>query len=300
MLKRGAVSDWIIYQLVCILSFGLSLLPLNASFWLARQLGNLLYFCMPNRRKVTLENIQAALGQELTVKQQKKIARTAFQNAGLSIVELFLVKKIKHEARKRIRLMGNEHLEKAFSNGKGVLLVISHLVSWELLAFLPYLTDHLWSVVVKDIRNPYLNKKIDSLRREMKLMPIAKAGSIKEVLRKFRRNEGVAILTDQWAGNDGLWLDFFGRPTSTTSIPARLAKQTGCALIPAYCLRDAAGRYSINIEPQIEFNEVEKNWEVAMTGRLSRVLERQIRTYPEQWMWGHRRWKKKPAFSRAG
>lgn len=289
---------WLTFQWIRFFSFLLSLLPLNAAFWLARQAGNLCYVIMPQRRRVALGNIRSALGG--TPVEQRDLARASFQNAALSIVELFLVRKIRRQARERFRLLGNEHLEKAFAHGKGVLLVISHLGSWELLAFLPYLTGQPWSVIVKDIHNPYLNRRIDGLRREMNLVPISKAGSIKEVLRKLKHNEGVAVLIDQWAGGEGLWLDFFGRATSTTSIPARLAQKTGCLLVPAYCLRDASGHFSIHIEPAVESGREEAaDWENTMTKKLNRILEDQIRAHPRQWTWTHRRWKDKPAFSRA-
>jgi len=76
-----------------------------------------------------------------------------------------------------------------------------------------------------------------------------------------------------------------------TSMPARLAKRTGCALIPACCLRLSAGQYSIELEEPLEFEADDKSWERSMTVRLNKSLEQKIRTYPEQWTWGHRRWK---------
>jgi lauroyl/myristoyl acyltransferase len=35
-------------------------------------------------------------------------------------------------------------------------------------------------------------------------------------------------------------------------------------------------------------------WETTVTQDLNSVLERQILGHPEQWLWGHRRWKEKP------
>ena len=91
--------------------------------------------------------------------------------------------------------------------------------------------------------------------------------------------------------SDGLWIDFFGKPTSTTSVPARLALRTGAALIPAYCLREASGQYRICIKPEVPIEGGPQDAEKATTSQLNRLLEKEFLEHPEQWIWNHRRWK---------
>jgi KDO2-lipid IV(A) lauroyltransferase len=65
--------------------------------------------------------------------------------------------------------------------------------------------------------------------------------------------------------------------------------------MPAYCLREPGGFYTLQMDEPIEFPpEDHPNWEKEVTQTLSRRLEEQIRRRPEQWMWTHRRWKPKP------
>lgn len=291
--------DLLVYSMVCLISALANLFPIGLSAWIARRVADLSYLLLRDRRKVALENINRAFGNSITDERKKQIARAAFQSAALSMMELFIVKKIAKDAAERFVLLGNDALEEAFKKKKGVVLVIAHIGSWEYLSFLPYRTGRNWSVVVKDIKNPYVNRKIDTLRRVMKVTPIPKDGSIRRVLKALKNGDGVAILIDQWAGDEGLWIDFFGTPTSTTSIPARLAERTGCALIPAFCLRKSPGRYEIHLEKAYEYDPSTYGWEVRITRELNRLLEEQIRRHPEQWLWGHRRWKEKPAAVRA-
>ncbi|HTL47571.1 MAG TPA: lysophospholipid acyltransferase family protein [Verrucomicrobiae bacterium] len=274
-------------------------LPLNALEWITRRAGDLSCLFMPKRRGVAAANIDKAFGSSLSDAQKKNLVRAAFQHAALSIAELFLVRRIAARAREHFSLMGNEVLEKAFARGNGVVLVISHIGSWEYLSFLPFLTGQRWSVVVKHIKNPFMNREIDALRRVMTVTPILKNNSTRKVLQELKEDHGVAILIDQWAGPEGIWSPLFGAETSTTSIPARLAKRTGCALVPAYCVRTAPWKYEIQIHPEVPVQEPEGDWETATTRELDRLLERQILKYPEQWMWGHRRWKDKPSSLRA-
>lgn len=289
------MKDWIIYQIARFVTGCLALLPFPVIFWIARQAGSLCYFLMPLRRKIALENIRAALKNSLTLREQEHLARTSFQNISLSIVELFLIRKIRKEAHKLFRWSNREHFDEGFCKGRGIILTVSHAGSWELLGILPYLTPYAVSVVVKIIRNPYLNDRINDLRREMKLVPIPKMGAARDVLKRLKKNECVGILIDQWAGAEGTWVDFFGRGTSTTTLPARLAKKTGACLMPAYCLREPGGYYTLQMDRPIEFPpDDHPNWEKEVTQTLSRRLEEQIRKRPEQWIWTHRRWKPKP------
>jgi len=148
--------------------------------------------------------------------------------------------------------------------------------------------------VVKTLKNIHVDSIMNRFRETTSLRPIPKKNAAKKILCEIRKNHLVAVLIDQWAGNEGIWTDFFNVGTSTTSIPARLAEKTGCALVPAYCLRTDNGRYAIHIEGPLDWDVRDSGWEDHVTGKLNQALERQIREHPEQWLWGHRRWKPKP------
>ena len=288
---------WQFYGIQALVFF-LNVLPFSLSGWIAKSVGCLFYFCAIKRRNIALDNLEKAYGNTLSSVKKKAIARRSFENTALSILELFLIKKIKEKASQHFVVKGRENLDAALSQGKGVVLITSHLGSWEYLAFLFYLTKIPCSVIVKNVKNSFLDKGIDDLRRETTVTPIPKRKAIREALSELKNNHAVPVLIDQLAGRDGLWIDFFGSPTSTTSLPARLAKKTDCLLVPAYCLRKSAGQYEILVFPQVPLPPVGKEWEGSVTQNLNKLLELHIRQYPEQWLWAHRRWKIKPETSR--
>lgn len=282
------------HSMVRFLKWLATVLPVAAADWVARRFGDLSYLVLGNRRKIARENIDRAFGDSLPPGRKKEIARSAFQSAALSMMELFTVEKTVQEADTRFKLFGNDSLEAAFNRGKGVVLVISHLGSWEYLSFLPFFTKRPWSVIVKDIKNRPMNEDVNEMRRVMTVTPVSKDNSVRTILRELKKGHGVAILIDQWAGNEGLWSDFFGEKTSTTSIPARLAEKTGCALVPACCLRKTPGHYEIHLQKPVAYDLTSPDWEKTITQDLNATLERQILENPDQWLWGHRRWKGKP------
>ncbi len=284
--------DYLLSFMIRSAAWALSFLPFSLVARLARSAGGLLYFVLIFRRKIALKNLDTAFGHSLPAKEKRRIARRSFQNMTLSATELFMVPRMIRRARSCFGFSNYHFLEQAFAKGRGVILAISHLGSWEYLSFLPYLQKPRWSVIVKDIRNPYLNRNINDLRRMMTVNPIPKKDSIKQAVRQLKQNHGVAILIDQWAGGEGIWKFFFGHPTSTTSVPARLALRFGSPIVPAYCIRTSPGFYTIEIHESVP---AEGSSESELTQRLNRLLEEQIKRYPDQWLWAHRRWKPMPA-----
>ena len=259
-----------------------------------KRMANLFFYCSSKRRNIALDNLTIAYGDTLFAGQKIKIARRSFESQALSILELFVIRKMKKNAARRFSITGQQHFDEAVARGKGVVFVVSHFGSWEYMGFPGYLARYPHSAIVKSIKNPYLNKMIDALRRETETLPILKeANALRITLAELRQNHGVAIVIDQWAGAEGLWVDFFGRATSTTSFPARLAKKTGSALIPIYCLRKKIGQYEMRLLPEVPLPD-DPEWAFLVTKRLNGMLESQIRQCPEQWSWNHRRWRPKP------
>lgn len=265
--------------------------PIVVSTWLAGKLGEVLFLLLPRRRRIALENLTIAFGNSRSDAEKRRLARESFRHLATCSMEFFRVSKFLKVAERCVRFQGTEHLDRAFARGKGLILVMSHLGPWEYLAFLSYLKGYPCAVLGRPVKNPHLYRWIKSLRKAMNANYIDKDLGVKEIFSELRQNHLVAIAIDQWAGNEGLWIDFFDLPTSTTSLPARLAERTDCALVPAYCIRLASGRYQINILPEVTIGDKGDNWVEEMTKTLNCLLEKQISAFPEQWVWTHKRWK---------
>ncbi len=288
---RIPVFDFLEYLLVRAIAGFINGLPMPFSTWIARRIGDSFYLFLPLRKKVALDNLNIAFKDSLSPPQKNRIVRETFRNLATSLMEFFRTPSMLAEASQRFEIEGTENLDKALEKGNGVIFVVSHLGSWEYLAFLFYLRDYSCAAVVREIRNHYIYQWIQALRIRTKMRPIDRVHSVREILRTLKKNHLVAVLIDQWAGRDGLWMDFFSEKTSTTSLPVRLARKTGAALIPGYCVRTALGRYKIIVKPEVPVDQSEPEFEIRTTERLNRLLEDEIRHYPEQWTWTHRRWK---------
>lgn len=271
----------------------LNLFPISVSTWLARRIGTAAFLIMASRRKIAFNNLAIAFGNSKSNAERKRIVLESFCHLATCLMEFFRLPGSVEKVRQHVRMKGAEYLKRAFARKKGVVLVMSHLGPWEYLGFLTYITRYSTVVLGRPIRNFYFYRWIKSLRKAVNLDYSDKRLGPRRLLSELRKNHLVAITIDQWAGNEGLWIDFFGRPTSTTSLPARMAKRTGCALIPAYCIRVASGEYVVSILPEVSIADTDKrdDWVENMTKQLNSLLEEQICSFPEQWLWTHKRWK---------
>jgi KDO2-lipid IV(A) lauroyltransferase len=112
-----------------------------------------------------------------------------------------------------------------------------------------------------------------------------------------KSNKFVAMLSDQDAGPDGVFVDFMGTPASTPQGPARLALITGAPVITGFITRLDTSRHLIRLEPRVK-REASMSREEAIrhiTQEYTATLESYVRKRPDHWLWGHRRWKTGPS-----
>ena len=106
--------------------FGWLLAHLPSAVGLAagRRLGDLLWWVLPRRRAVALDNLRRAFGGECTPAGIRRLGRRSFQHVGMNLVEAcryFL--RPTHVMLSRVRIEGREHVQAAASKGRGVLIL---------------------------------------------------------------------------------------------------------------------------------------------------------------------------------
>jgi KDO2-lipid IV(A) lauroyltransferase len=95
---------------------------------------------------------------------------------------------------------------------------------------------------------------------------------------------------------EAIFVDFFGKPASTTFIVAKLALRTGAEVLPVFAPWDRQRIRLIIGEPlRVERTGDEDEDVRRLTQEYTRVVEEYVRRYPDQWLWIHRRWKTRPS-----
>ncbi|CAN5553201.1 lysophospholipid acyltransferase family protein [soil metagenome] len=194
-----------------------------------------------------------------------------------------------------VRVQGQAHAEQAFAQGKGVIFFGPHCGSFELG---PQALAELYgpiTAIYRPARKAWL-ARLESLARDrlnLTVVPASLSG-IRLMHKTLKANHAVAMLTDQVPPEGlGIWAPFFGQPAYTMTLAARLALQSGAALLPVSCERLPCGRgYFLKIWPAVAGVETrEKSDMLQAVTRINEAIEAIVRSQPGQYLWGYARYK---------
>lgn len=289
--------DYVLYIIANISSALFRMLPIDFALAIGRAFGSLAYFANYKRARVAYSNMRAAFGGEKEPEDIRRIVKSLYRNFGQMIVEMLRLPDIdKAYVAKYIKVEGWSNFENALKAGRGVIYLTGHFGNWELSSVSSAVEGFPLFVLAREQKMTRLNNLLNSARESRGCKVIKKGMATREIYEHLAKNGIVGILSDQDAGKKGVFINFFGRPTSSPRGAFALAAKTGALIIPAFVVREKGPHHSIFIEPPIEVantGDVEAN-EVEAMQRFGAILESFIRKHPEQWLWLHKRWKSTP------
>ena len=293
MKKNKTIQHHLEYYALNVTMFFLHLFPMNFSKKIGLILAEIAFVLIPIRKKEIISSLTKSF-PEKNQKEVLKIAKDVYKQFVITMVEIIYFPKMSRKELKSFVNFENIYLvEEALKKGKGAIMLSAHYGNWELLA-ISFAQRYPLSVVVAQQENLLVDKMIDDIRSGKGYNTIYKDKAPIGVLRALRKNEFVAILADQDAGSQGVFVTYFFQKASTAKGPAVFALRAQCPIIVSFCIRQPDGRYFATFE-EIELPEDidnEKNIEIIMT-KYSRLLEKNVRAHPSYWFWFHRRWKTK-------
>ena len=252
------------------------------------------------QRRITMESLTIALGQEKSPEELKKIAKECFEHVGKSMVELIYFMSHPEMIRKNVFFEGKENLEKALKGGKGVIAISAHFGNFPLMLIRCAQEGYKTNAIIRSTRDQKIEAHFQNLRTRLGLHTIyshPRKACVDTSLRVLRNNEFLFIPLDQNFGSDGgVFVVFFGQKAAPATGPAVFSMRTGPPLLTIFVVRQNDDTHKIIIEPPLFLEEKESDQEtiLANTARITQIIERYIRRYPAEWGWMHRRWKTRP------
>jgi KDO2-lipid IV(A) lauroyltransferase len=189
-------------------------------------------------------------------------------------------------------------IEAARAKGRGIVFLTPHLGCFEATAQGYAARYGRITVLYRPARKPWLRELVDTARGRANLdtAPTTLAG-VKQMLKALKAGEAVGLLPDQVPPDKmGVWAPFFGRNAYTMTLSARLAQQTGAAVLLAWGERLPWGR-GFRIHLRAWPGELARDSQDA-AAQVNAQMERLVRECPQQYLWGYARYKS-PAGGRA-
>ena len=252
---------------------------------------------MVAKNKLILEMLSFAYGEEKSLQERKEIVRNCFRNFSRDMLDLIYYLDHRDDLRKNFEFEGKEHLDAVLKKGKGAVILSAHFGNF-ISMFLRLIQEgYKINVVTRKARDGYFEKYISNFRNSNALNTIyADSGrqSIGKSIKALRANEMLIILLDQNYGrHGGVFVDFFGKKAATATGPLIFSTRTQAPILPMFPVYQGNRKHKIIIEPPIKM--IQSDSEEALVeniSRLTQVIERYVRKYPDQWGgWMHKRWK---------
>ena len=263
--------------------------------WLAsaltRFIARLSFVLLWGFRRRMEANVAAALGKEFPdAAEQKKLVWRAWLNFARGVLD---TSGAMHYSRERIlstiALEGEEHVQRALENGRGVLALSAHLGGFTLIGPRLAAGGFPFSVVVKQPADKRFAQLIDGYRRRIGVHTISakpRREAVRGILKALRENSIVLVIADEFKSGD-VMVDFLGMKVPAPRGPATLALRTGAVTLPMFAIRRPDGSLTLKVGAPIapvERADLEESV-TATTALYTGHLEKAIRTHPEQWYW---------------
>jgi KDO2-lipid IV(A) lauroyltransferase len=275
-----------------------SLIPWRIGVAIGGGLGRAAWHTLPSARRVALDNLAAAL-PELAERERVRIGRRSLANLGRAAMELLMLfRRPDTPVQRWCTFDDSERLRAATAPGQGVIFVTGHTGNWELLAAVVARLGHPLSVVATPVYDERLDQRLVAARAAHGVETIRRgsASAGRQLLSALRRNAILGMLIDQDTDVEGTFVPFFGRPAYTPIGAAALALRTNASVVCGFLVRDGSARHHVLLEGPISLTrtgDADRDI-VENTARFTNIIERHIRAYPDQWIWFHRRWKRRP------
>lgn len=270
----------------------ISKLPWRAQLACGRAVGRLAFRLARERRHVVMCNLKLCF-PELSAQQRHALGRSHFESVGMGLVELGMSWWSPDSyLRGRLTIDGHEHLRAAQREGRAVILLSCHMTSIDICGrlFSPHAD---FDVLYRRHQIPIVDR-IMCRHRSRFFHQAIRRDDIRGMIRALRRGRAVWYAPDQsYRGKYSVIAPFFGQAAPTNPGTARIAGMTNAVVIPLHMERRLdSGGYHISLsEPLRDFPSGDPEIDAA---RINQVFEDLIRRCPAQYLWLHRRFKKRP------
>ena len=288
---RSAMFDFVVYLLYRAGSAVVAALPLPFLFAFGQFLGVCAWMFSGKYRRLATRNLEIAFANEKSPRELRQLVRRHFRRLGANLLcSAKLTQMPPEKILEHVEVENIESMAREFRAGVPVVLVLSHLGTWEVFAqLMPKFVGFVRGAsVYQGLGNRFIDKHVRRTRSQTGLELFDRHDGFEPVIDLLRSGGGVGVLSDQHAGDHGVWTPFFGRLASTSPLPALLAKRTRAALIAAGVYTTGRARWRMVFTER--FDQTGASVAV-LTSKINQVIEEQIRRAPEDWFWVHNRWK---------
>ena len=277
----------------------LRILPNKVALMFGAFIGRVLHLVLWKKVDLCESRCVKALGVGVTI--AREIIKKSFINLGMSAVEFIRIPVIKSQLPELVEFdeASQNILREALSRGHGVILMCTHMASWELVAARFVQAGFDLHAVYTPQRDNKINAIISDIRENFTGMHMitSEGGGLREIFKVLKSGGIIVIMQDLDARKDGIITKFLGMNASTHEGIAKLYHKFKCPVIPLRYVRDwkrpAHQVVKINeiLSDRLDKNGRKFGEDITESINLcNQIIEGWIKETPEQWLWILDKW----------
>jgi KDO2-lipid IV(A) lauroyltransferase len=264
-------------------------------YYIVKGLALFIYTVDKKHRKIAHVNLELAYGDRISNEQKEKIVKASYLNLLLLLADFIKNQGIsKEKLLEKVTFENETVLEDALKNDKKIILMTAHYGNWELLPLSIAAKFGPLTGVGRKLDSNAMDQILNRNRQQFDIEMLDKKGAMRDMISVLKHDRMLGLLVDQnTSENEGILVDFFGKPVRHTPAAAILARRFDALIIPAFITTDDHFHYKITFYEPIETDKTEdKDKDISdSVQKQAKITEEIIRKKPEEWFWLHKRWK---------
>lgn len=272
--------------------------PRMVSIRFMRGLARVGFYLVRSEREKTIRHLTIAFGNEKSPEEIRELAKKVFIHFATIAVDAVRIPNIVDSGINNLVSKVNTEIgEKYRDEGRGPIILTGHFGNWELMGAWLAQNGFRLKVVGRSSYDERIDRLITTTRNNAGYENIPRGKGTREIINTLRQGRPLGILIDQDTKVEGVFVDFFGRKAHTAVGPVVLAKKFNLPIVPFFLHLKDDFTYQVECLDEIELQDTgdEEKDLVANVQKCSDAYEIIIRRHPEQWVWMHERWKKRPS-----
>jgi Kdo2-lipid IVA lauroyltransferase/acyltransferase len=292
--KIFSLTESIAYYAVKAFGVLIRRLPIQSALSVGQFLGMLAYYFDFRHKSLVYTNLKIAFAGEKQPQDIKHIIKSCFRNYGQNFIELLRLPLMNAELfKKYIQLEGQEHVEQALQQNKGVILLAMHFGSWELASLTCAMMGHPYKVIVKPQKKfSQLDDLLNSYRECGGSVVIERGLGTREFVKGLKDNCVIGMVVDQ-GGKEGMLVPFFNRQASMSLGAIRMGLKWGVPICFSFITRVKGPYHRLLIHRPLELEntgDTDKDIQTNLC-KVTRLMEQYIKEFPAEYMWFYKIWK---------
>jgi KDO2-lipid IV(A) lauroyltransferase len=262
-------------------------LPRRVAAALASAAGLIIAALWRGKRPLVRANLRRVLGPQPSDAALEQLVTKAFVSYANYWVESARVVAFRSDQiESTFTIEGFERFRLEMAKGRGVVIVLPHVGSWEYGGRWLAQQGYPMTTVGELLEPPELFEWFTSQRGALGLTVMPPGpGTTVRLLDTLRAGRVVGLLADRDLVGNGVAVEFFGEKTTLPGGPALLALRSGAPLMTCAIYQRPGGRYHAIMQPPLDSTRTGPMRQDVqrLTEDAARALEHLIRVSPEQW-----------------